>query len=64
VGYNAYRAPQGSSVFVQLNSAIVTATTFTDSTVVSGQAYQYYVVSVGQDGLLSVPSNTVTVAIP
>jgi hypothetical protein len=63
-GYNAYRAPSGSSVYLQINSTVIAGTTFTDTTVTSGQSYNYYVVSVGQDGVLSVPSNTATVAVP
>lgn len=64
VGYNAYRAAQGSSVFIQVNSSMITNTAFTDSTVTAGQTYEYYVVSVDANGLLSVPSNTATVSIP
>ena len=64
VGYNVYRAPSGSSVFVQINPTIVTVTTFTDSTVTAGQTYQYYVVSLDAAGAMSVPSNTATVAVP
>jgi Abnormal spindle-like microcephaly-assoc'd, ASPM-SPD-2-Hydin/Fibronectin type III domain len=64
VGYNVYRAAANSSIFIQLNSTTIAGVTFADSSVTAGQTYQYYVVSVGQDGALSVPSNTATVAIP
>lgn len=63
-GYFVYRALSGSSSFQALNSTANTTTAFVDSTVASGQSYQYYVTSVDSSGNQSVPSNTSTVAIP
>jgi hypothetical protein len=63
-GYNVYRAISGTGMFIQINSTVLATLTFNDSTVVSGKSYDYYVLSVDANGNLSVPSNTVTVAIP
>jgi Abnormal spindle-like microcephaly-assoc'd, ASPM-SPD-2-Hydin len=63
-GYNVYRAPSGSSSFEKLNSSIDSLVDYSDSTVLSGDTYQYYVTSVDNSGDESVPSNIATVAIP
>jgi hypothetical protein len=59
-GYNVYRSPTGGL----LNATPVTLVAYTDSTVVEGNTYTYYVESVDASGATSVPSNTVTVPIP
>ncbi|MGA8044109.1 MAG: choice-of-anchor D domain-containing protein [Terracidiphilus sp.] len=64
VGYNVYRAPGGSTSYQQLNSSEVTQTTYVDSTVQSGQTYDYYVESVDSSGVQSSPSNTTVATIP
>jgi hypothetical protein len=63
-GYNVYRAPSGSSTYQLLNAAVVTTTTYVDSTVTSGQTYDYMVESVDSSGVQSAPSNVVGVTIP
>jgi hypothetical protein len=63
-GYNVYRAPSGTSAFQLLNLSDDTETTYMDSTVQSGQSYDYTVASVDASGVESVPSNVFTVAIP
>ena len=63
-GYYVYRAASGSSTYQTLNSSANTTTAFVDSTVASGQTYEYYVTSVDSSGNQSVPSNTSTVTIP
>ena len=63
VGYNLYRAT-GSSAYQMVNSSLISPTTYTDSTVTSGQTYSYMVKSVGSSGTESSPSNTTTVTIP
>jgi hypothetical protein len=63
-GYNVYRAPSGTSAFQLLNSSGDIETTYMDSTVQSGQSYDYTVTSVDASGIESVPSNVFTVAIP
>ena len=64
VGYNIYRAVSGSSSYQLLNSTVNASMTYTDTTVVTGTAYQYYVESVDASGNQSAPSNTYSVTIP
>ena len=63
-GYNVYRSPSGASAYVQLNSTVLTQTTYVDSNVQDGQTYDYIVESVDAAGVASVPSNTAVVPIP
>ena len=63
-GYNVYRAPDGTGSYVQLNSSVVTQTSYLDTTVVSGQAYDYVVESVDSSGNNSSPSNMISVTLP
>ena len=63
-GYSVYRAPRGSSSYAQLNSAVMTQTTYTDTNVQNGQTYNYIVESVDASGIQSVPSNTTVIPIP
>jgi hypothetical protein len=65
VGYDIFRTTSGSSgTYQQINTAMVTDTTFQDNNVQSGQSFSYYVESVDAYGNQSVPSNTATVAVP
>jgi hypothetical protein len=65
--YNVYRAPgtcgTSGQVFTKLNSALISSTSFTDSTPVSGATYCYYATAV-ESGVESPPSNAATVVIP
>jgi fibronectin type 3 domain-containing protein len=63
-GYSVFRALSGSSSYTQLNSAVTTETTYTDTTVQNGQSYDYIVESVNASGVQSVPSNTAIMPIP
>jgi hypothetical protein len=62
-GYNVYRSTGGGANQL-INASIVTATTYVDSTVVSGSTYSYTVKSVDSSGVESVSSNQITVTIP
>ena len=64
VGYDVYRAVQGSTTYQKINASAVTQTAYTDSTVQVGGAYVYYVTSVDSSGSQSTPSNDSTVDIP
>lgn len=64
VGYNVYRATSGSSSYIQLNSSVVTETSYVDATVGSGQTYDYIVESVDASGVTSSPSNEANVTLP
>lgn len=63
-GYHVYRGTGTSSSYSLLSSTSDTQTTYTDSTVQSGQTYMYYIKSVSASGVESDPSNTTTVTIP
>ena len=63
-GYNAYRAPTGTTAFQLLNTAEDLQTTYVDYTVQSGLTYDYVVKSVDSEGVESAPSNLTTVTIP
>jgi hypothetical protein len=63
-GYNVFRSPSGASSYQQLNSSVLTGTTYTDSTVQAGQSYDYIVESVDASGVESAPSNMASAVIP
>jgi len=63
-GYNVYRAPSGSSIYEQVNPSVTDATTFIDTNVVSGDAYDYYIESVTAAGVTSSPSSVLGISIP
>jgi hypothetical protein len=60
--YKVYRATGGTGSFKNLG--VTGQTTYSDTTVQSGQRYDYYVTSLGSAGGESKPSNTTTVSIP
>ena len=64
VGYNICRAVGTSPTCLKVNSTLDTATSYTDTTVVSGTAYTYYVSSVDGMDNESAPSNPFTVVVP
>jgi hypothetical protein len=64
VGYNILRSPSGSSNYQLLNSSVDNLTTYVDSTVQTGAAYNYVVESVDGSGNVSVPSSAIAVTIP
>jgi hypothetical protein len=64
VGYNVYRSPSGASTYQQINTAVVTQTTYGDTGVQNGQTYDYVVESVDASGIESGPSNMAAVLIP
>jgi len=58
-GYNLYRKLSGASSFTLLTSLAAGASTYTDSTIVSGQSYVYHLTAVNAIGE-SAPSNDVS----
>jgi hypothetical protein len=62
-GYYVFRSSVGGQ-FTQLSSALVTATTYTDTTVQSGQSYDYAVTSVDSSNTQSAYSNVASASIP
>ncbi len=63
-GYNVYRAPSGSTAYQQINAAVVMCTTYNDTSVQTGQTYDYTVESVDASGITSTPSNMASVTTP
>jgi hypothetical protein len=63
-GYNVFRSPSGASTYQQINTAIVTQTTYVDVAVQNGQTYDYVVESVDASGIESGPSNMAEVPTP
>jgi hypothetical protein len=63
-GYHVYRAPSGGSNFVLLAPSPDAQTSYDDTTVTSGQKYDYIVRSVDSGGMESGPSNKTTVTVP
>jgi hypothetical protein len=63
-GYNVYRRIGSSGSYAKLNSSVSTATNYTDSSVQSGQTYDYVTTAVDSNNLESAYSNQATAAIP
>ncbi len=64
VGYFIYRSSKGNGALSKLNATLIDSTSFTDSTVASGETYQYVVTSVNSSNIESAASNQITVTIP
>lgn len=62
LAYNVYRAPSSSGPFTKVGN--VAGTTFSDTTVQSGQTYFYEVTAVDNTNLESAPSSPVSAAVP
>ena len=64
MGYFVYRSAKGNGTLSKLNAGLIDSTSFTDSTVVSGETYLYVVTSVNSSNIESAASNEITVTIP
>jgi Protein of unknown function (DUF1573)/Immunoglobulin I-set domain len=64
IGYNAYSSKTSGGPYTKLTSAPVSTTTYTDTTVQSGQTYYYVVTSVNSSNVESVYSGQTTATIP
>jgi hypothetical protein len=63
-GYNVYRGTISGGPYTLLNTSQIVLTTYTDSTVQSGQTYFYVVTAVDSNNIESVFSNEVSAVIP
>ena len=63
-GYNVYRSTQPGSGYQLINTSLVTGTTYTDSTVQSGQTYFYVVTALDANNTESAFSNQASAPIP
>ncbi|MGA7295758.1 MAG: hypothetical protein WBW85_24740, partial [Terriglobales bacterium] len=64
VGYNVYRSTVSGGPYTMINSSLDGTTTYTDSTVVSGQTYYYVATSVNSQSQESSYSNQTEAVIP
>jgi len=63
-GYNLYRSTVSGSAYVKVNSSLIGAVSYADSSVQSGQTYFYVATAVDASGNESVYSNEVSAVIP
>jgi len=63
-GYNVYRGTAPGGPYSQINSGLESSTSYTDSTVVSGQTYYYVTTAVDESGEQSGNSNEATAVVP
>jgi hypothetical protein len=63
-GYNVYRSEISGGPYTKLDSSIVTADSYTDSSVESGQTYYYVVTSVTSTGMESADSIQTSATVP
>ena len=63
-GYNVYRSTVSGGPYAKINSSLVAALNYTDSTVQSGTTYYYVTTAVDSGGNESVFSNQVSATIP
>ena len=64
VGYNVYRSTVSESGFTKLNLSLITALTYTDTTVQNGTTYFYVATAVDSSGDESVDSTQASATIP
>jgi centrosomal CEP192-like protein len=63
-GYNVYRSTTSGSGYSMLNTAPITSTSFTDTTVGSGHTYYYVATAMDTTGMQSSDSNQVSAVVP
>jgi hypothetical protein len=63
-GYNVYRSTVSGGPYTKLNSTLVAATTYTDTSVRSGQTYFFVATAVDSSGVESADSTEVSATIP
>ena len=63
-GYNVYRSTVSGSSYTKINSSLVTALNYTDSTVQNGTTYYYVTTAVDSSGTESAYSNAASAIIP
>jgi hypothetical protein len=63
-GYNVYRGTVSGGPYTQINSSLVTGTTYSDATVEAGETYFYVTTAINSQGTDSAYSNQASVVIP
>jgi hypothetical protein len=64
IGYNVYRRAGSSGSYTKINTSVDPATSYTDTSVQSGQTYDYVTTAVDSSNAESAYSNQATAAIP
>ena len=64
IGYNLYRGTQSGGPYAKVNPSVLSSTSFTDSSIVSGTTYYYVSTSVNGDSEESAYSNEASATIP
>jgi hypothetical protein len=64
VGYNVYRGSMSGGPYTKVNAAVITAASYTDSTVPSGQTFYYVATAVDSSGDESIYSNEAQAVVP
>jgi hypothetical protein len=63
-GYNVYRSEVSGGPYTKLDSSVLAADSFTDTTVTAGQIYYYVVTAATSAGMESADSSQVSVTVP
>jgi fibronectin type 3 domain-containing protein len=63
-GYNLYRSQTSGGPYTQVNTSLISGTSYMDSSVTAGQTYYYVVTAVGSGGSQSSYSNQASAAVP
>ena len=63
-GFNVYRGSQSGGPYTKVNSALISATSFIDNSVTSGQTYYYVATEMDSTGAESSYSSEVSATIP
>lgn len=64
IGYNAYRGTTSGGPYTKLNASLISNTSYSDQTVLSGHTYYYVTTAVNSLGLESVYSNQAVSTLP
>ena len=63
-GYNVFRSQSSGGPYTQVNSSVISGTSYVDSSVTAGQTYYYVATAVGASGTPSSYSNEAPAAVP
>jgi hypothetical protein len=63
-GYNVYRSTSSGSGYTQINSSLISATSYTDTSVTAGQTYYYVTTAVDSSNNQSTYSNQAQATVP
>jgi fibronectin type 3 domain-containing protein len=64
IGYNVYRSESEDHVFKKMNTKPLKSTKYVDRTVQGSKSYEYYVTTVGKNGVESMPTIRKSFTVP